>query len=57
MTAREIAVALVADKALQTTRKQAIDLQAVILVALRKRHGAMVVGEGAPACCRLKGTT
>jgi hypothetical protein len=56
MTAREIAVALVADKALQTTRKQAIDLQAVIL-ALRKRHGAMVVGEGAPARCRLKGTT
>ena len=35
MTAREIADALIADKALQATRKQAIDLQAAILVALR----------------------
>jgi hypothetical protein len=49
MTAREIADALVADKAPQATRKQAIDLQAAILAALRKRDGAMVVGEGAPA--------
>ena len=39
--------ALVADKAPQATRKQAIDLQATILVALRKRDGAMVVGVGA----------
>jgi hypothetical protein len=49
MTAREIADALVADKAPQATRKQAIDLQAAILTALRKRDGAMVVGVGAPA--------
>jgi hypothetical protein len=49
MTAREIADALVADKAPQATRKQAIDLQAAILAALRKRDGAMVVGVGAPA--------
>jgi hypothetical protein len=47
MTAREIADALVADKAPQATRKQAIDLQAAILVALRKC-------EGAPARWRLK---
>jgi hypothetical protein len=33
MTAREIADALVADKAPQATRKQAIDLQAAILAA------------------------
>jgi hypothetical protein len=49
MTAREIADALIADKAPQATRKQAIDLQAAILAALRKRNGAAVVGEGAPA--------
>jgi hypothetical protein len=49
MTAREIADALVADKAPQATRKQAMDLQAAILVALRKRNGATVVGSGAPA--------
>jgi hypothetical protein len=36
MTAREIADALVADKDPQVTRKQAIDLQAAILGALRK---------------------
>ena len=47
MTAREIADVLVADKAPQATRKQAIDLQAAILVALRKC-------EGAPARWRLK---
>jgi hypothetical protein len=34
--------------------KQAVDLQAAILVALRKRNGGMVVGEGAPARWRLK---
>ena len=53
MTAREIADALVADKAPQATRKQAIDLQAAILAALRKRNGGTVVGEGAPARWRL----
>jgi hypothetical protein len=53
MTARQIADALVADKAPQATRKQAIDLQAAILAALRKRKGAAVVGEGAPARWRL----
>ena len=54
MTAREIADALVADKAPQATRKQAIDLQAAILAALRKRDGAIVVGAGAPARWQLK---
>ena len=54
MTAREIADALIADKAPQATRKQAIDLQTAILVALRKRNGGAVVGEGAPAGWRLK---
>jgi hypothetical protein len=49
MTAREIADALVADKAAQATRKQSIDLQAAILAALRKRNGGSVVGEGSPA--------
>jgi hypothetical protein len=49
MTAREIADALVADKAPEATRKQAIDLQAAILSALRRRDGAVVIGEGAPA--------
>jgi hypothetical protein len=51
MTARERAEALIA-KALKATRKQAIDLQAAILSALRKRNGGMV-GEGAPARWRL----
>ena len=51
MTARGIAEALIADKA---TRKHAVDLQTAILVALRKRNGGMVVGEGAPARWRLK---
>jgi hypothetical protein len=54
MMAREIADALIADKAPQATRKQTIDLQAAILVALRKRNGGAVVGEGAPARWRLK---
>jgi hypothetical protein len=57
MTAREIADTLIAGKAPQATRKQAIDLQAAILVALRKRNGATVVGEGAPARWRLKEAT
>jgi hypothetical protein len=54
MTARQIADALVADKAPQATRKQAIDLQAAILAALRKKNGGMVVGDGAPARWMLK---
>jgi len=49
MTAREITEALIADKAPEATRKQAKDLQAAIIAALRKRNGQMVVGEGAPA--------
>jgi len=49
MTAREIADALVADKAPQATRKQAIDLQAAILAALRKRDGLTVIGEVRPS--------
>jgi hypothetical protein len=53
MTAREIADAPIADKAPEATRKQAIDLQAAILAALRKRDGVTVVGEGAPARWRL----
>ena len=56
MTAREIADALVADKAPQATRKQAKDLQAAILAALRRRDGVTVIGEGAPARWRLKDT-
>jgi hypothetical protein len=32
----------------QATGKQAIDLQAAILAALRKRNGEAVIGEGAP---------
>jgi hypothetical protein len=54
MTAREIAATLIAGKAPQATRKQAIDLQAAILVALRKRNGGTVVGDGVPAQWRLK---
>ena len=54
MTARQIADTLIAGKAPQASRKQAIDLQAAILVALRKRNGVTVVGEGAPARWRLK---
>jgi hypothetical protein len=49
VTAREIAEALIAGKAVPATRKQFKDLQAAILAALRKRDGAMVVGVGAPA--------
>jgi hypothetical protein len=53
MTAREIADALLADKAPEATRKQAIDLQAAILAALGKRDGQSVVSEGAPARWKL----
>jgi hypothetical protein len=42
MTAREISEALIADKAPQATPKQARDLQAAILAALRKRNGKTV---------------
>jgi hypothetical protein len=55
MTAREIADVLIADKAPQATRKQAIDLQAAILAALRKRDSGAVVGEGSPARWKLAG--
>jgi hypothetical protein len=55
--AREIADTLMADKAPQATRKQAIDLQAAILVALRKRNGGTVVGEGSPARWKLAPST
>jgi hypothetical protein len=54
ITARQIADALIEAKAPQATRKQAIDIQAAILAALRKRDGGTVVGEGAPARWRLK---
>ena len=54
MTAREISDTLIADKAPPATRKQAIDLQAAILAALRKRNGNAVVGEGAPARWRMR---
>jgi hypothetical protein len=54
MTAREIADALVADKAPQATRKQFKDLQAAVLASPRKRDGAMVVSAGASAHWRLK---
>ena len=53
MTAREITDAVLADKDPQPTRKQAMDVQAVILAALRKRDGGTVVGEGSPAKWRL----
>ena len=46
MTAREIADTLIAGKAPQATRKQAVDLQAAILAAVRKRNGDMVTGAG-----------
>jgi hypothetical protein len=54
MTAREIADALIAGKAVPATRKQFVDLQAAVLAALRKRNGATVVGDGAPARWQLK---
>jgi hypothetical protein len=54
MTVREIAQALIADKAVAATRKQFVDLQAAIHAALWKRDGGAVVSEGAPARWRLK---
>jgi hypothetical protein len=47
MTAREIADTLIAGKAPQATRKQAVDVQGAILAALRKRNGDMGTGVGA----------
>jgi hypothetical protein len=41
--------ALIAEKAPRATRRQAIDIQAAILAALRKWNGKMVIGEGSPA--------
>jgi hypothetical protein len=49
----DITDALIAVKAPQATRKQAIDIQAAILAALRKRNGNTVACEGAPAKWRL----
>ena len=54
MTAREIAEALIAGKAVPATRKQFKDLQAAILAALRKRNGSTVIGEGAPARWKIR---
>jgi hypothetical protein len=45
---------MLAGKRPDATRKQAIDLQAAILAALRKRNGQGVIGESAPARLRLK---
>jgi hypothetical protein len=57
MTCREITDAVLEGKTPQPTRKQAIDVQAAILAALRKRNGRMVVGEGSPARWRIATTT
>jgi len=53
MTAREITDAVLDGKSPEPTRKQAIDVQAAILAALRKRNGAIVAGEGSPPTWRL----
>jgi hypothetical protein len=49
MTARQTTDALIAEKAPTATRKQAIDIQAAILAALRERDRETVIGEGSPA--------
>lgn len=49
MTAREITDAVLEGKTPEPTRKQAMDVQAAILAALRKRNGEMVAAEGSPA--------
>jgi hypothetical protein len=54
MTCREITDAVLEGKTPQPTRKQAIDVQAAILAALRKRDGTTVAGEGSPARWALK---
>jgi hypothetical protein len=53
MTCREITDAVLEGKTPKPTRKQEIDVQAAIHVALRKRIGGMVVGEGTPIRWRL----
>lgn len=55
MTTREITAALMAGKLPAPTHKQASNVQAAILAALRKRNGKTVVGEGVPARWRLAG--
>jgi hypothetical protein len=55
LTADDICKALLAGKSPAATRKQENNLQAAILVALRKRNGGAVVGEGMPAKWRLSG--
>jgi hypothetical protein len=55
MTCREITDAVLEGKNPKPTRKQEIDVQAAIHVALRKRDGTTVVGEGAPTRWRLAG--
>jgi hypothetical protein len=55
MTAQEIADALLAGRKPKATRKQAIDVQAAILAALRKRNGGAVANEGSPAHWKLAG--
>jgi hypothetical protein len=45
MTCREITDAVLEGKTPEPTRKQEIDVQAAIHVALRKRNGGTVVGE------------
>jgi hypothetical protein len=54
MTPREIAEALIADKAAPPTRKQFTELAAAIHAALRKPDGVTVVSKGPPAKWRLK---
>jgi hypothetical protein len=54
MTTREIADTLLVGKKPEATRNQAMVLQAAILAILRRRNGAAVVGEGAPARWKLK---
>src|ERR1700710_380521 len=49
MTPREIATALIADKAAPASREQLMDLIAAIHAALLKRDGGTVVSEATPA--------
>ena len=57
MTAREITDAVLEGKAPEPTRKQAMDVQAARLAALRKRDGKNVAGEGSPARWKLEEAT
>jgi hypothetical protein len=54
MTSREITAALTVGKVPAPTHKQATNIRAAILAALRKRNGKTVVGAGVPARWRLK---